>query len=375
MNRRRIGLVVNPIAGMGGRVGLKGTDTEAILEKAKQLGAEPVSPGRAGNALDALVQSGVDFELLVGPGEMGELEAEAYGIEATVVGEVDGERTTAADTKRVVDEMVDRGIDLLLFAGGDGTARDVAETVGESVPALGIPTGVKVYSAVFASTPETAGKLAAAFVEGPVDGLDLREVMDIDEADYRANVLTAQLYGYLDVPYRHQLVQNPKASGSLADDAQRRSIARGVVEDMQDGRLYLLGPGTTTATIADELGLDSTLLGVDVIRDGELVGTDLNERDLLSLLADDTAATIVVGVIGGQGCLFGRGNQQFSPEVLRRVGVDNVLVVATEDKILSLADNALFVDTNDPELDDALAGYTSVRTGQNTEMVVRVDSF
>jgi len=368
-----LGLVVNPIAGMGGRVGLKGTDSQEILRKARARGADPVSPGRTEAALDVLKERASGLRLLTGSGEMGETEAKSCGFDPTAVGDIQSDRTTATDTKRIAAEMVDRDIDLLVFAGGDGTARDVADAVGRSVPAVGIPAGVKIYSSVFAPNPRAAGELAVLFFGGETDGLELREVMDIDEADFRDNTLSAQLYGYLEVPYEQQLVQNPKSSGSGSSKSDRREIARGVVQGMDDDTLYILGPGTTTKVIADELAVESTLLGVDAIRDGETVGSDLSELEILDLPGDD-AAEVIVGVIGGQGCVFGRGNQQLSPSVLRWVGTDNITIVATEDKILSLENNRLFVDIQDSDLNEELSGYTKVRTGLNEQMVVSVSS-
>lgn len=370
---RSVGLVVNPIAGMGGRVGLKGTDGQDVLEEARARGAEPVSPGRTEAALEALKERTTDLHLLTGPGDMGETEAKSCGFDPAVLGEIQSEQTTPADTKRIATGMVDRGIDLLVFAGGDGTARDVADAVDQSVPAVGVPAGVKIYSGVFAPNPRAAGELVALFVNGETDGLELREVMDIDEADFRENTLSARLYGYLEVPYEHRLVQNPKSGGSGSSKSDRRNIARGVIEEMEDDVLYILGPGTTTKAIADELGVASTLLGVDAIRDGELVGADLNEAEILECLGDD-AAEIIVSVIGGQGCVFGRGNQQLSPSVLRRVGTENITIVATEDKLLSVERDSLFVDTPDTDINDALSGYTKVRTGRNEHMVVSVNS-
>jgi len=370
---RSVGLVVNPIAGMGGRVGLKGTDGRDVLEEARARGAEPVSPGRTEAALAVFEERTDDLHLLTGPGDMGETEAKSCGFDPTVVGEIQSGRTTAADTKRIATEMVDRGVDLLVFAGGDGTARDVADAVGRSIPGVGIPAGVKIYSGVFAPNPRAAGELVALFLNGETDGLELREVMDIDEADFRENTLSARLYGYLEVPDERQLVQNPKSSGSGSSESARRNIARGVIQEMEEGVLYILGPGTTTKAIADELGVESTLLGVDAIRDGELVGADLNETEILEYLGD-RPAEIIVSVIGGQGCVFGRGNQQLSPSVLGRVGTENVTIVATEEKILSLEDNRLFVDTPDTELNQELSGYRKVRTGRNERMVVSVDA-
>ncbi|USZ73702.1 ATP-NAD kinase family protein [Natronosalvus halobius] len=370
-----IGFLVNPIAGMGGRVGLKGTDSEEVLNQVRELGAEPVSPGRAATALrelrDSLEDESLNPILLTGPNRIGEAVAEECGFRPIVVGDIDGESTTPADTKAIASEFLEREVDVILFAGGDGTARDILDAVGNAVPVVGIPAGVKIYSAVFSPTPKAAGKLVASFLDGETAGTQLREVMDIDEDAYRDDQLSATLYGYLAVPQADRLVQNPKSAGSSDETVSKRAIAREIVDSMDEETTYVIGPGTTTKEILDHLGLDFTLLGVDAVRNGELVGSDLNERELLEL-ADGVPAHIVVGVIGGQGFIFGRGNQQLSPRVIKAIGVANITVVATETKLLSLGDGVLRVDTGDESLNESLSGYRRVVTGNASQMVIRV---
>jgi predicted polyphosphate/ATP-dependent NAD kinase len=370
MTKQRIGFLVNPIAGMGGKVGLKGTDSDEVLRQARELGAEQRSPDRAKKALHVVSGYADSLELLTGPKPMGENVAEECGFSPRAIGSIDGSETTAADTRRIAGSMVDRGIDLLLFAGGDGTARDVYSAVGETVPVIGIPAGVKIYSGVFCATPKAAGELLESFISDDIDSERRSEVMDIDEEAYRNDRLSGSLYGYLRVPQKRQLVQSPK-SGSPADaEAAKESIGREIVDKMDAKTVYVLGPGTTTAAVMDELGIEPTLLGVDAVCGGEILETDLRESKLLDVVSD-AAAEIVVGVIGGQGFVFGRGNQQISSQVVEAVGVDNVVVVATERKIHQL-DGPLRVDTGDPEIDEALTGYTQVVTGRGTRSVVRV---
>ncbi|HJO68663.1 MAG TPA: NAD(+)/NADH kinase, partial [Rhodospirillales bacterium] len=263
---------------------------------------------------------------------------------------------------------------LLLFAGGDGTARDIAEAVGPEMPVLGIPAGVKVYSGVFATTPENAGNLAAQFVTaGPSATLREAEVVDVDEEAMRLGRLSASLYGYLRVPVAPQMVAGPK-SGSPGDVEALAAAARGVARAMEPDCLYIVGPGTTTRAVTRHLNLDSTLLGVDAILDGRFVGKDVNEQQLLALLDDAGCARIIVGVIGGQGYIFGRGNQQIGPQVIRRVGRENVVVVATAAKLLSLTRGVMLVDTGDPELDREIEGFMRVVVGSDEETLFRVEA-
>jgi predicted polyphosphate/ATP-dependent NAD kinase len=371
---RTLGLVVNPIAGMGGPVGLKGTDGLDVLEEAKRRGARPVSSERAFHALKRLAASSTPFRLLTGGGELGEHVARAAGLEPIVVYRPAEGTSGPVDTRNTALAMARASVDLLMFAGGDGTARDVLVAINDRVPMLGIPTGVKMYSAVFATNPENAGTLAARCIAGdPSVSFREAEVMDIDEAAMRNDQVSTQLYGYACSPYERHLVQNAKAGSDLSENLALDSVCRQIVKQMQPGCLYILGPGTTTRRVASALGLASTLLGVDAVLDGALVGTDLNEQDLLRLM-DGREACIVVGVLGGHGSLFGRGNQQISAEVIRRVGRERIAVIASMNKLLSLEAGCLRVDTGNPSVDSMLAGYLRVYTGPDRSVYFRVRS-
>jgi len=384
-----IGLIVNPVAGLGGRVGLKGSDGAEIQRRARALGAEPRAQARAVEALRRL-QRVPGLQVLAYPGEMGEDAARAAGLEPEVIGKIVPGETAAADTRRAAREMHARGVALLLFAGGDGTARDVYEAVGLEQPVLGIPAGVKIHSAVYATSPAHAGELAALYISASLNaglegrvGLREAEVMDIDEEAFRQGSLSARLLGYLRVPYRASLVQSQKVPSS-GEDESMAEIAADVAAGMEAGVLYILAPGTTTRAIARELGVEKTLLGVDVVRAAsvpgeppELVAADANEAELLRLLGDQDegqAARIVVTPIGGQGYIFGRGNQQISPRVIQRVGKENVLVVSTPAKLHALGSQPLLVDTGDEAVDEMLSGYVMVITGYNQRAVRKVAS-
>jgi len=367
---KRLGLIVNPIAGIGGRVGLKGSDGVEIQKKALALGAVPQSLDRAIRALERL-KSVDDLEVITYPSEMGEEAARACGFEPTVIGSIRPGETTPEDTMNAAREMLRLHVALLLFAGGDGTARDIYNAIGEELPALGIPAGVKIHSAVFGANPMSAGDLAASYLRGKVSNLREAEVMDIDEEAVRQGVVSARLYGYLKVPFQRRLLQGLKTPSSPGERAAMAAIAADVVSNMEDGWLYIIGPGTTTRAITSRLGLDKTLIGVDVVADGELVAADVNESQLLELL-EGRKAKIVVTPIGGQGYILGRGNQQISPKVIEKVGRENILVVSTTGKIHSLRGRPLWVDTGDGAVDEMLSGYTRVTTGYDEQIVYKV---
>jgi predicted polyphosphate/ATP-dependent NAD kinase len=367
---RTLGLIVNPIAGLGGSVGLKGTDGTGTAERALELGATPRAGARAALALSRLAAELPNLQVLTGPGDLGETQARAAGFHPEVIGEP-SERTTAADTRRLSTEMGARGVDLLLFAGGDGTARDICAAIGTSIPVLGIPSGVKMHSAVFATTPGAAGQAALKHLTAATPRVREAEVMDIDEQAFRNGAVSARLYGMLLTPATRGLLQSLKSGRGSGDAAELAAIAADVVQHLRHDELTILGPGTTTRAVLDHLGLEGTLLGVDVLYRGELLRRDATERDLLGYLAE-TPGRIIVTPIGGQGYIFGRGNQQLSPPVLRQVGLPNITVIATPSKVASLDGHALRVDTGDEELDAALRGYRRVITGYGVESVLPV---
>ena len=303
---------------------------------------------------------------------MGEEEAIQTGLSPIVIGSVDTGDTSAEDTRRAAAEMAERDADLILFAGGDGTARDLFSAVGDIVPALGIPAGVKMYSGVYATTPLAAGRAAAQFLAGEVPHTRLGEVMDIDEEAFRQGDVQARLYGYLRVPDDTSHVQVTKSPSHADEGEDILSIAGEVVDSMREGTLYILGPGTTTKGIADVLSVPKTLLGVDVVLDGKIVASDVTESQLIELLEGTLPTKIVVTAIGGQGHIFGRGNQQIGSDVIRRVGRDNIIVVATRRKLGSLNRRPLMVDTGSREIDRELSGYIMVTTGRAESAMVRV---
>jgi predicted polyphosphate/ATP-dependent NAD kinase len=285
-----------------------------------------------------------------------------------VIGSLETGETSAVDTERIARDLCDQAVDLLLFAGGDGTARDICVAIGTRIPALGIPAGVKMHSAVFATTPRTAGEAVSRFLATANLPSREAEVMDIDEDAFRGGRVSAQLYGTLLVPEMPRLIQHPKTGRNGSDGAALAGIADEMIERMRDESLYIIGPGTTTRAIVERMGGEKTLLGVDLFYRGERIAADATERQILFHL-DRLDARIIVTPIGGQGFLFGRGNQQLSAEVIRRVGKLNVTVIATMGKLAGLAGEPFLVDTGDPEIDAMLAGYTRVVTGYRMECV------
>lgn len=351
-------------------MGLKGTDGTEILQRARELGAEPEAPKKAIKALEILTPLRDKLRIITCPGDMGENEAVAAGFVPTVIGDRKDD-TGPEDTEQAARHMLNLGVDLLLFAGGDGTARNIYNAIGAKMPALGIPAGVKIHSAVYANHPRSAGEVALKYLQGELETLREAEVMDIDEEAFRQGQVTAELYGYLQVPYERQLVQSLKAGRTEGEEAALDAVADRIIDEMELDVLYIIGPGTSTRPIMDKLDLPNTLLGVDLIKNRRLVASDVSEQEILRHL-DGQQAKIIVTVIGGQGYIFGRGNQQLSAKVIQKVGKKNIRIIATKNKIVSLRGQPLLVDTGDDEVNAEFNDYMRVVTSYNEEMMYKV---
>ena len=379
MAPKRLGLIINPIAGIGGRVGLKGSDGPEIQQRARQLGAEPRAQERAAAALEPLQSLTAEIVLLTPPGAMGEAVARRLGFNPHPLSFSNREDswetggTSAADTHEAARLMRSAGADLILFAGGDGTARDIYEAIGEDFPVLGIPAGVKIYSPVFGINPRSAGELAVEFLQGNRARLRQAEVFDLDENAYRQGQINTRLYGYLTIPYRRVQVQNQKVPTPASEAAQAQAIAADIVERMTPGQAYLLGPGTTTRAVAEHLDLPKTLVGVDILTKNEILVRDASEAQILEVLTQRPLSMIVTPT-GGQGFLFGRGNQQISPAVLRQVERENIQVISLASKITALQGRPLLMDTGDTALDSLLSGYARVITGFHETIIYKISS-
>ncbi len=372
-----IGFLINPIAGLGGRVGLKGTD--GIADKARAKGAKPIAPHRALAFLQRLRKSlpnSKKITLITCPSPMGAEEISAVGLKAEVLPLKLDEETSAADTKLAVQGFLKKGVQLIVFVGGDGTARDILDVLTDdsSVLVLGVPAGVKMYSGIFAFSPEAAAHVVIDWIQGETQVQDF-EIMDADEEAIRQDQFMVKLYGYLKGPLVPARMQGSKmvTPDSIDERQNQEAVARTVIEIMEEGGSYIFGPGTTVKTIAELLDVEKTLLGVDLYQGGEMF-LDVNEQQLLELVPDFLNAWIVVSPIGHQGILFGRGNQQISPNIIRKIPPEQIIVVATQSKVNNLAERGLHIDTGDPEIDKTLSGYIRVLVDYRTWRMIRVNS-
>jgi len=366
----RLGLIINPLAGVGGSVALKGSDGEEVARQALALGAVPRAQERTRAALTLL--QGLDLEVLTWAGDMGGDLARELGFATRILGQAEHLPSTAADTCAAAQALLAANVDLLLFAGGDGTARNICETLGDRIPVLGIPAGVKIHSGVYALTPQAAGQLVAMLVRGELVSITEQEVRDLDEDAFRAGRVRARFYGEMRVPSEHRYLQHVKNGSNREDEALvLDDIAADFMEQMEPDVLYLMGSGSTVAAIMAALGLDNTLLGVDAVLNGEVIAADCTAQQLLEL-SRGRDVRIVITLIGGQGHIIGRGNQQLSAELLRQVGFEHLHVVATRTKLNALDGRPLIIDSGDPELDREWSGLVQIHTGYRDAVLYRI---
>lgn len=375
----KIGFVINPLAGIGGAVALKGSDGDDIVQQALSRGAHPQAQTRAKNAMSQVAANDT-VRFYTASGDMGENVLKSCGLQYDVLYHLDG-KSSANDTKNLLRKLVENNVDLIIFAGGDGTARDVLDGLSQdrladgpdsSIPVIGIPAGVKIHSAVYAVTPAHAGELINLLLSGEPMSLHDVQVMDLNEAAFREGKVVASCYGYLPVPVDDTRMQLIKQGGIDQDTSAVQDIAVDIIETMEADTYYLIGSGSTTAEIMNQLSLENTLLGVDVICNQELIVSDADEQSLLQAIANHPAK-IIITVIGGQGHVFGRGNQQLSANVIRQVGQQNIIIIASNKKLRSLDKRPMIADTGDANLDKKLTGLYSVISGYQQKTLYKLN--
>ncbi len=381
----KIGFLVNPIAGMGGKVGLKGTD--GVLKEAIERGAFPVSKDRAKKFLNSLKNQNLDtITLLPGPGPMGtdiieeinknkslkyenifrkeNFELKNYGLFKLP-------KSKPEDTIKFAKKLKDK-VDILVFVGGDGTARDIHKAVNKEIPILGIPSGVKVYSSVFSSDPKNGAQIISKYIKNKIDLKEL-EIVDIDEDSFRKDEFNLNIYGYAKVPYEPARIPGSKNTIEVNDSKEKEMISKRIIENIEDDEILILGPGTTVGKVKKDLGINPTLLGVDLVKfkKGEInsIHKDLREQEILKLLNGEKNIKIIISPIGGQGYILGRGNQQISPKIIETVGKDNIKVISTLDKIKNL--KRLRIDTGKEKIDNMFK-YIKVIVGYHDSKLMKI---
>lgn len=357
---KKIGFLINPIAGLGGSVGLRGTDNKANL--ALELGAIPRAQERAKEALKQLCKDNSNFHFFTCSGNMGENVLRSLSIPFDVIYYKESKKTSKSDTFKAINLMIKENVDLIMFAGGDGTARDVFSIINLTIPVIGIPAGVKIHSPIYSKNPIKAGKLLNLFISNKISIFKEMEVIDIDENSYLEDRVITSLFGYLKVPFIKNYNQNRKVPSPVSEKSAHKLIAYDVIDSFEKDVYYIIGPGTTTRAVLEELNLQYTLLGVDIVQNKKLIKKDATENDIINII-NSSKAKLVITPTGNQGYLFGRGNQQISPMVIRKIGKNNIIVLATKDKLSQLSGQPLWIDTYDSKLNNELSGYIRVTVG------------
>ena len=373
----KIGFLVNPIAGMGGRVGLKGTD--GVVEEAIKRGAEPVASSKALDTIKEFLAkySENNIEWYTCSGKMGENELKKADIkDIEIIYEYSSDKTASDDTKKACKEFIKSKVDLILFCGGDGTARDIFSVVKNKIPILGIPSGVKMHSGVFGINTDAAAKMLHEFAKERLTVGDA-EIMDLDEERYRKGDWNIKLFGIAKGIVEPTYVQVGKSVfESVSEDAVKEELAEHVIDDMKENSdyLYLMGSGGTIDFIAEKIGVKNTLLGIDAVYQNKVVSNDMNEKQILDLLEKYQKVKVILSPIGSQGFILGRGNLQLSPKVIRKIGLDNIIVISTPAKLLSTP--VLRVDTGDKKLDHLFVEkeFMMVVIGYRLSRVVKISS-
>jgi predicted polyphosphate/ATP-dependent NAD kinase len=373
--RFSIGLVINPFAGIGGAVALKGSDGEQTREKALALGASPKANQRVTTALQQLQHLTNEIQFVTAAGAMGADVVASLGFTYEVVYQPQAQQTEATDTQAAIKAIQQHTPDVIVFAGGDGTARDVYTVIHSEQLVLGIPAGVKIHSGVYSISPKAAARVIENMVSGGLSSVRYADVMDIDEHLFRQGTVKAKRFGEMLVPDELQYIQAVKMGGKESDELVLADLAAEIEERLDDEYL-IVGSGSTINAIMEEMGLSNTLLGVDWVNDGDVLAQDLTEAELYQRVTQIPPGQVklLVTVIGGQGHVIGRGNQQLSPRVLEAVGRENLWIVATKNKLNGLEGRPLRIDSGDEALDHAWSGMISVITGYHDEVVVRIEA-
>jgi predicted polyphosphate/ATP-dependent NAD kinase len=348
----KIGFIVNPVAGMGGKVGLKGTD--GVLNKAIKLGAKPIAPDKAIETIKEFISnhSKNQIQWLTCSGEMGENELKKAGIKTIDIIYRPAENiTTANDTKNACKIFLEKKVDLIFFCGGDGTARDIFKIIKNKVPILGIPSGVKMHSGAFGITTSASAMMLHEFVKQHLTIGDV-EIMDLDEERYRKGEWNIKLFGVAKGIVEPTYVQVGKTSfESISDNDIKDELAEHILDEIEQNTdyLFLFGSGGTIDYITKKLEIKNSLLGIDAVYNKKVVGSDLNEMGILNILKKYQKVKLILSPIGAQGFILGRGNLQLSPKVIKKIGLDNIIIISTPSKLASTPE--IRIDTGDKELD------------------------
>jgi len=374
----KLGLIINPLAGLGGPAGLKGSDHHDTAALATERGVRSVVNDRVVAMLsilkDRLVELNQSLEIITASGSMGALACEPFNSTFKVTSVyTTPDKTHSSDTLDAAKLIKAQQVDLLVFAGGDGTARDVYQAIGADQAVLGLPAGVKMHSGVFAVTPKAVASVIESLMSHRLVSARVAEVRDIDEAAFAQGRVSTQYFGEMLVPDDQLLVQCVKCSGMIEDELMLDELCAFVMEELDEDTLYILGSGGTLKALKSAMGVEvPTLLGVDVWYKGEVLAQDVHEAQLYEMVQQHTKVRIMLSIIGGQGIVLGRGNQQISPRIIEHVGLENLEFLATQSKILALNGKPLRIDSGSDRLDRKLSGFHKITCAYDDALLYEI---
>ena len=380
----KVAFLLNPIAGLGGTVALKGTD--GLAKEALRLGAKPITPVRAEtffHSLDKQISNDIRKQLvfLVPKSPMGEQILSKFSFKYEVIPvPIQNKDTSAEDTKIAVRHFEEQQVDLIIFVGGDGTSIDVGTSITNQTPILGIPSGVKTYGAVFSHSLEEAVTILLAFFNSK--STQEAELLDLDEEQYKKGVISISLRGIARVPAFPEFLQHAKERIEITE-SEENTLERiadeifDVLRRVKTSPLLIIGPGSTFSPLGKKMNISRSILGVDCVTfdyqgNYSILIKDAREDQIFNILTNYTEVFILITPIGGMGYILGRGNHQISPRIIKKVPKDHLLIACTKRKLKTIIDQTLRVDTSDEELNSQMIGYIRVITDFNERQMVRV---
>ena len=369
----KVGLIINPWAGIGGQVALKGSDGENIVKAALLLGAEQTADKKTLQCLSYLETQSetLDIEWICAKGDMGSHCLDQTNMPYTLVNHPTSAKSSAKDTQIIAQLLLDKNVDLILFAGGDGTARDLFCVIGQSIPVLGIPAGVKIHSGVYALTPQDAARCLISICHNPIIEISQQEVRDINEDAFRQGQVQSKFFGEMITPSAPEFIQAVKMGGVESDVLLNEEIADYLIEGFEYNHLYFIGSGKTLDCLMGKLNLENTLLGVDCIFNKQLIKQDLTASEILDLMQTHPFS-ILISVIGGQGHIFGRGNHQFNQQVFQQLQTEQIVLVANIRYLIELNNKPLIIDSLDNTLTSRLNNRIKILTGYDQWVMYHV---
>ena len=291
----------------------------------------------------------------------------SHNFEYKIIHNPQSKKTSEADSVNLLNEFKNQNVDLIIYAGGDGTSVLVHSVINDSIPVIAIPIGVKMYSGIFPVSPIHSADIFNEFINNTSNEYTLREISDLDDTLIEKGITSTKFAGYLKTPLITNLnfsLQESKGGGIASEKDELDNLIEDFNSRYTNNSAYLLGPGSTTNSLIESKGLKGTLLGFDILQNNKIIKADCSEEDIFKFVTNSKSDIyLVITIIGNQGFLFGRGNQQISPRILNKIDINkNLLIYATSSKLDSL-ENDILIDTGSSSSDSIFGKYINIISG------------